>query len=330
MTVSAAALLGVAFLYFLLCNGKKWKNYMAIICGMIPAGGLYAYQKWFYMIHAGDIITKSNLEPFNMDAFILSLQNLPELFWDTFGLGKMAVFIMASAVVVMCIYFGKKREWRKLILTLVSATGCLFALSFGWMEVYEDECILFGKSRMVIFWVFLILELIMIFSFENKERDNEKKTIMIIIAFSFVCLGIKVYLYTGEINDANSTIYKNGVIRMMSVDNLKQQAEIITDLAESIQADVLITSAYSRVMAYGASALNYDKPMIYYVPDRDRRVWVYNELRLKTRNRILMYSMPVDENVELSVIDTGEKSVIEYFKEQYGITRGGEYGWGMR
>ena len=116
----------------------------------------------------------------------------------------------------------------------------------------------------------------------------------------------------------------------MSVDELKRQAEGIVEIAEAAGAEVLVTTAYSHVMAYGASALYYDSPLVFYVPDNERRVWVYNELKNKTDQMMLVYSLPVDENVDLTLLQVEGTSVPAFFEDNYGITRGGDLIWGIR
>lgn len=43
----------------------------------------------------------------------------------------------------------------------------------------------------------------------------------------------------------------------------------------------------------------------------------------KKNSIMLLYSLPVDEDVELSIIQLTDKSVPEYFEGTYGIERGG-------
>lgn len=333
ITMSAAAIVGIAWLDYILKNGKKIKNYVVPALGVLPGAFLYVFERWYYSKHVGDIVIKSDVDFFNKEAFMHSVNNLPQLFKDVFGFGYIGIVIVPVSIIAISIVLCYKREWKKMILILAAIIGSVFALSFGWMMVYDEECVLLPQFRMVMFWVFLVLELILLFSFDKGAYVESIKDGRICILLTAVIFGFtigKTLLFTKEIKNTDSTVYKSGIVSVMSVDELETQSKTIVEVAESLDADILVTTAYSRVMAYGASALFYDDTKVFYVPDQDRRVWVYDDLLKRRSSRLLLYSMPVTGNVELSVVELEDKTVPDYFEEKYGIVRGGKYIWGIR
>ena len=336
VTMSTAAVMGIAWLYYILDNRKKWRNYVAPLLGTIPGIVFFAFQKWYYTVHIDDIVVKSGIDPLSKEAFALSVQNISELIGNTFGFGKCGVFILPAAIVLACIIWVKNREWEKVVLIFSAIIGSAFALTFGWMLVYDPDCVMLPQSRMVMFWVFIILELILLFSYERfrKEEENGEKyakTVPFVLAVSGAAiLCMKTIVFTQECKDVEGTLYRSGIVSVMSVDELKKQSQAIIDIAEHAEAEILVTTAYSAVMTYGASALHYNEPYTFYIPDRDRRVWVYHEMENRKNVRLLLYSMPVDANVELSFVELGEASVTDFFDLQYGIVRGGDYSWGIK
>ncbi len=339
MTMSAAALLGIAVLAYILRVKKSWKEYVPVITGGVAGSLLIVFQKSYYHEHADDIITKSEIGFCNIRSFMLSMGKLKDMFRDSFGLGISGVIILLILIVMLSVYLCKTKKWEKLILVIAAFTGALIALSFGWMQVYEEDCILFGITRMILYWVFLILEIIHLFSFEIKDSENSNEDkidntndsllagLMLISILAICC---KFYSFSKEVHDDQSTIYRSGIITVMSVDELKLQSRALLELAKAAEADVLVTTKYSSVTAYGAAALYYNEPVVFYVPDRDRRDWVYEDLMKQKDNRLLIYSLPVRNDMEISIIDMNGESVPEYFERQYGISRGGELIWGMQ
>ena len=329
-TMSTAAILGIAWLYYIMSNGKKWRSYIAPIIGILPAVFVLLYEKWYYAIHAGDVVIQSGVDLFDKDAFLLSIHNLPQLFDYTFAFGNLGWIIIPVGIVLASVLLGKKKEWKMLILVGASVVGSLVTLSIGWMKVYDVNCVLLPQSRMVIFWVFLVLEFILFLSFSEKRWISVGGYIRVLmVAISIIMLCIKAVRFTGEVKDPESTIYRSGIVRVMSVEELRTQAEAILKVAESLRADALVTTAYSHVMVYGASALYYEEPVIFYIPDSDRRVWVHNELQARSSTRLLLYSMPVDENMKLTLVELTNETVPEYFMTNYGVVRGGDYIWGI-
>ena len=330
-TMSTAAIMGIAWLYYVLSNGKAWRRYAAPVTGMMPAVLLFLYEKWYYSVHSEDVVIQSSVDLFNKDAFLLSIHNLPQLFEYTFGFGRAGVIIIPVAIVAVCVYWFKQKDWKMLILAAASVMGSMVALSIGWMTAYDPNCVLLPQSRMVIFWVFLVLEFILFLSYSDKEylKINGRKGILMAVA-GIVVLCIKAGIFAGEVKNPDSTIYRSGIVRVMSVEELSSQAGVILDVAESLGAEVLVTTEYSRVMAYGASALYYEVPIIFYVPDSDRRVWVYNDLLSRKNTRLLLYSMPVDENMALACVDLENETVPGYIWNNYGVVRGGDYVWGKK
>lgn len=333
LTMSAAALLGVALLYHFLNNTKKIKQHIAVVIGLVPGIALLVLEKWYYSVHAGDIITKSGLDFLVKDAFLLSLENLPELLNDTFGCFGTGIILIPAVTLAEAVYFVINKQWKKLVILICTSVGAGFALSFGWMSVYQDGLIMFGKSRLVIFWVFLVLELILLFSYTEKiEEEKEARAfpVVFLAVFSIAFICGKFYAFSGQLKDSESTIYKSGNITIMAVDQLKNQAADIVEIAEASGADVLVTTAYSSAMAYGSAALYYDKPLVFYVPDKDRRVWVYEDMKNRKDAMMLLYSLPVDDNAEFTLLYLDGMTVTSYFEDNYGIVRGGEYKWGIR
>ncbi len=222
-----------------------------------------------------------------------------------------------------------KKKYREAVLVMVSVLGSLFVLCLSWAGVYSEGSLFFGQTRMVLFWNFLALTLLFLSQTAEKEEPDaddsvngpKRKLYAFITPLVFVlCVAGKLFMFEQEKKNEEGPLYFDTWISVMPVESLKQQAGQMVEIAEETGSDVLITTAKARVFAYGASALYYDKPVVFYVPDCDRRTWVFKEMEKTEKRRVLFYSLPVKEDMDLTLTDLEDCSVTDYLK-QYNCER---------
>lgn len=331
ITLSAAAILGVALFALLLEGKKSIRKWPVVILGMLPGFAFLAYQKYFYSVHSADIITVHGFDWFDFDAFGQSMKNIFTLFSQNITGGALLIPLLIISAVVYC-FIRKNR--KMLLLILVSLAGCVAVMTLGWMSVCGEDSLLFGRIRMVLFWGPLCLFLLScrIWSKEETQGKLNVPKFMPILAPAFIlaCLTVKFFMFDSECKDENSPLYNDSWVCIMSVDGLKRQAGQLEEIAKETESDVLVCLNYASVMTYGASAIYYDEGPVFFVPDRDRRIWTYNSLLKEKNQRLMLYSLPVGADMQLAIEDMNDKSIPEYMKERFGIDRSGEMIWGIR
>ncbi len=325
LSLTAIAIFGIGMLNYIIVNKTKWKEYLATAAGIIPGAGLYVYQKVFYIQHPEYLITKSGLDLISSgEDFIWNFGQFPELLAHNFCFGNTGVIILPCLIAAAIILLFYKKRYRDAVLVLASVTGSLFELCLSWAGVYQKGSILFGQSRMVLFWSFLVLTLLYLSqTYEKTVPDPEEgaaeakrgKLIYLIPVLAVLCVAGKTFLFEQEKKNEEGPLYLDSWVSIMPVDSLKRQAEQIMGIAEETGAEVLITTTRARCFAYVASTLYYDKPQIFYVPDIDRRTWIFKEMEKDRDWRVLLYSLPVDEDMEVALVDLEQTSVTEYLKE---------------
>ena len=188
---------------------------------------------------------------------------------------------------------------------------------------------MFGQGRFFLYWVFIPLVILTFMAFEEIWRP---KGICFAVPVVLACIVFsKGLVLNREMEREGSELMPPGAgITVMSVQSVKKQSEELLKMAESTGSEVLVTTSYARVFAHAASALHYDSSVVFYIPDRERRQWVYNDLAKRNRVRMILYSLPVQENMQFEVIDLEDQTVPQYFETLTGFPRGFDYIWGIK
>lgn len=336
LSLTAIAIFGIGMLNYVIVNKNKWKEYILPVAGFIPGVGLYAYQKAFYAAHPEYLITGSGLDLISdREDFIWNFGQMPELLTHNFCFGKAGVLILPCLIAAALIFLIYRKKYRMAVLTGVSVLGSLFELFLSWSGVYRKGSILFGQSRIVLFWNFLALTLIFLSQTSAQaktEKDEAADSIKgksfsyILPVLAVLCVSGKIYLFEEEKKNEEGPLYLDSWVSIMPVDSLKRQAGQIIELAQETGAEVLITTTRARCFAYVASAIYYDAPQIFYVPDIDRRTWLFKEMEKAEDRRLMFYSLPVKEDMDMTLIDLKDVSVTEYLK-QFNCERKVDAAW---
>ena len=329
-SLTAAAVIGIALANFVMIQKKKVKEYIPVVLGLLAGSGNYLLQKLFYGKHPEYMITRSSVD------FAVNSEELGRIFRNakisiaqSFCLGKIGLIILPIAIVTVLASMLKKKRYREAVLVGLSVCGSVFVLFFGWMDVFWEGSILYGQLRMLLFWNFLALTLVMLTTGNRQKDGSVKKAIVVIFASLLIGIAGKICLFERELANPYSALYEDEMVEVMPVDSLERQADQMVQVAGELGADVLVTTARARVFAFAASALHYDAAPVFYVPDKERRTWVYQDMCEKKDRRLLLYSLPVGGDMQCAVIDLQGMSVADYFAQTYGIYRGTIENWGF-
>ena len=326
MNYSAAPIVGLALAWFVMAKGKDWKVWGGICGGFTVAALIFIADRIYFKKHAADYIGRGVFHGFSFSVVMENLRRVFELLDEEFLLGRYLV----PLVLVLLLIFG---IWRKkikyIIMFVLIITGNIFAMGWGWTLIYDRGGLMFGQGRFFLYWTLIPVLIIALTAFENDWQM--KKACFVIPAVLLLMVCSKGVVLSREMNREGSELMPPGAgITVMSVESIKRQSDEMVALAEYTGSSVLVTTSYARVFAHAASALHYDSPVIFYIPDRERRQWVYNDLAERKGLKLILYSLPVREDMQFEVIELGEKTVPEYFEELTGYPRGFGYIWGIR
>ncbi|MBR3306118.1 MAG: hypothetical protein IKI75_02535 [Lachnospiraceae bacterium] len=333
MTLSAVTVSGLAFLgYFLSLPAEgepaeKKKRTAALFGGIILGILVYAAGRVYFYLHPEEMLRSGSLEGMHFDTFLENLRNLPGILSDLFSGGAVIVPLILAGLTVLAIFC---KRYRELVLLLAAAGGSMATLSFGWTEIYDRGGLMFGQVRIFLYVVFVALTVSALSESVLPEKW-EKGFVCAALPVIILLIAYKAFAFNTELGREDTELLPPGAgITIMSVEALEKQADAMVQTAQEYGIDVLICIDYSRVFEHGASALYYDSPVVFYVPDRERRTWVWKEMNEKTGQDILFYTLPVSKDMQVTYVNTGDMTVPTYLEKELGITRGLDKIWGIR
>ena len=332
ITTTTISVVGIGVVYRLVRYKSLKAKMPAILFGSIVGGMCYGGQRLFYRIHPEHALYLMDKGKSSLEVFLYNMRFLPERMTEFCFAGKAGMVLIPVLLVFSLYYMIRKKNYLLLVITLISVAGSLFMISYHRTMQFYENSILFGQLRTVLYMSFLALTILGLAGISDGAegcKDYDRKKYRAFPIAVVLILGWKVLAFTAAVNNEESALYNGELVNIYSVDSLKEEAKEMVELAHSANADILVTVSYARFFAYAAKALYYDDPVEFYIPDCDRRVWVYQRMQEPGDHRMLLFSLPVSENMYADIIELHNDSPVAYFEREFGLVRGGEDVWGI-
>ncbi|MCR5251216.1 MAG: hypothetical protein K6E50_11470 [Lachnospiraceae bacterium] len=334
MTETALIILALGIFRMILKEKKEWftkGSWLPVLLGTAAGGCVYGARCLFYVLQPEYALYHVAGGGFSAEVFLRNLSVLPARFSEYCFAGKAGVVLIPLFLILLLVFcFAKgRKETAWLLLASVAASILMLGLSRSYG--YDDDSLLYGQLRMLLFWAYLAV--LIPDSMRSEGAGKEMSHLFCGAALLLLCLilACKGFLFERALADPDSMVWKASFIAMMRTDELQKQTGMLKEAVRQSGADVAICTSYARVLAYGAAALCYEEPVTFYVPDKDRRFWVWQEMAEKRAHRILFYSVPVGGEDCFSLLELDEEHPpVRYFEEEYGLGRDSELEWGNR
>ena len=333
LTASSVALVGLILLHEVVERKKVFvkKMFLFLIFGVLSGLLLIVGIRLFFVLNPDVIMYSGYTGEFDFSILLANIRELPKRFSEYLFCGNAGIVVIPVGGGTCCLVLVLRKKWNLLIIFITAVVGSLFMLALGHSVAYYDNCLLFGQLRMLLFWAYIALLMVMFSAGTSKETDCKvmlRMGILMVTAMSLIIM-IKGSLFEMSLKDKNSMIYASNVLSFMRVDDINMNMAVLTEVADATDTDILVCINYARSFAYAAAALCYDEAYVFYVPDTDRRKWVRDEMQICHPNAVLFYALPIDEVDDITIVDIDAMSVTEYFKEVYGIGGDASLIWGV-
>ncbi len=330
ITATTISVVGIGGVYWLLQSRKKTKKIPALCAGGVLGGLLYAGRILFYRLYPEHALYLMDKGESSLDVLVYNIGFLPERLAEFCFAGRVGMLLIPALIGYALYRMIKGKKYHLLIISVLAIIGSVYMISFyRTMQFYENS-ILFGQLRTILYMSFLALTILGLAG--TKERHENKikmKNYIFLFALLLGMLCWKGVVFSGAVKNENSSLYNGQLVNIYSVEQLEKDAEKMVDLAHEVNADVLVTVSYARFFAYASKALYYDEPIEFYIPDCDRRLWVYQKMKERGNYRMLLFSLPVSDGMYADLIELNNDSPVAYFEREFGLVRGGDNVWGI-
>ncbi|MBO6299252.1 MAG: hypothetical protein J6N53_10435 [Lachnospiraceae bacterium] len=330
ITATTISVVGIGGVYWLLQNRKQTAPIPSLLAGSVLGGILYSGQILFYRLYPEHALYSMDKGTSSLAVLMYNIRFLPERLAEFCFAGRVGVVLIPILIGYALYRLFKAKHYRLLIISLLAILGSVYMISFyRTMQFYENS-ILFGQLRTILYMSFLALTILGLAGM-NKHYENgitmKKYMVFPVLLIGMLCW--KVITYSDAVKDENSALYNGQLVNIYSVEKMEKDAEKMVNLAHAVNADVMVTVSYARFFAYASKALYYDDPVEFYIPDCDRRLWVYQKMKERGNYRMVLFSLPVSDSMYIDLIELSDDSPVAYFEREFGLVRGGSDIWGI-
>lgn len=254
-----------------------------------------------------------------------NINNLVEILgWFNFaGIGIISI-ILILIVIFITIY---KKQYKSLIMIVISFLGFMAILSLNKMEDFEQGILLFSKLRMLLFVPYMIALIVYLCFYYQKDTLVEsrihKYRIFVLVSFMVILIS-KTGIVIKEFFSENSIIYNPTVVNLLQTDNVVENAKNVGILATENNCDIVIQIDDNRAFGYVCGAINYNK-FIQYNAQYDRRTWIYDEMKQVGNYRCMLVEYDMQEGLSTEIVELTNCSVVEWLYNNKKLTRNVNY-----
>lgn len=333
MTNSAAVIVGMGYLYFILRIKEEYRRLPALVGGTACGLLLYILFKNFYVINA-----EHNLHPaigleLSIETLTANIERLPYVMADFIFIHKGWVVIFLLFLFLLYLVISKR--WRVLLLLLSNIVLMFFLLSMKKTAEFSDDSVTFSQTRMFLCWTYSLLPIVFFWVEETDgvsgffldiEAFFEKKSSAAIICAAIMLIVLsanvlKLKRIDADVQSQDSRFRYGYMAHVYRSDDIIDTCKRIDKMAELTNADTVATGD-RRALSYAFDAMYYGKYIVYNCV-YDRRTWNYIALLQNEDRKCLFINGFGNEPIDYETIafsDKGETPV-QYFKKNYNYDR---------
>ena len=335
MTSTAAAVVGIGYLYYALRIKNEFKRTPAVAGGTAAGMLLYILVKNFYVINAEYNLHPSPELDISRTILINNLHRLPGILSDFIFFNNGWVVLLLFAAVFIYAFITKR--WNMLALLLFDAFLMFFLLGLRKTTDYIDRSVTFSQTRMFLCWSYSLLPIAYFWANEEKPeravfsarvRSFFEKPLVQAAAGTVLLLIViganlaKLNMLEKDILSPESGLRKEYPNCIYTTEEIVTECKRADEQAALAGADTVITGD-RRALTYAFDALYFGKYTVYNCI-YDRRTWNYTAMLERSDRNCLFVSGTCHEPINYKIIifsEEDEYTPVQYFEKEYGYRR---------